>query len=517
MILAVEILKYVQPLVPLILGIALLFLLIKESLIQKKILKFRLTITFLIVLVCALLLAFYSEFDEEIRTVDWILVGLDAGIGLLFILFSGISSSKEQFNQDLFLTLDQTKYYVLVDKKNRIREISSLFLKDLELTEAEVYKKNLFKTIEKRYQIFKMNGTSMTLEDIHIYFSSSDTKDSTLNLEIHDEHGDVHAYYFAQRPLMMLGKFSGRIFIGDKKSSEQLVGMEKNLKESSSELEMIKNRFMTILERTTEGIFFTDLTHQRIWINDVLVKKLRLNYNDMSLDEFMQNIHPDDLAMYNEKRSLINNIHPKYAMSYRFNIGSSYVFLKEEGARITNGKTIELCGVMHLLEGKKLTKTETELDQVLGEPEMLSMVDSLYKQEQTFQFVLLKLVSIDKANEEHGRSFGDMILSEYIKYFANRYVDAKMVYRVSGLEFVAVLTDYHKIEKLKRDLMNNEKILHMNVDYGTMKTQIEAVMGICYSTDAKNAKDILKKSKDILHICSKEQYSKNYAYYKDIH
>lgn len=57
----------------------------------------------------------------------------------------------------------------------------------------------------------------MTLEDIHIYFSSSDTKDSTLNLEIHDEHGDVHAYYFAQRPLMMLGKFSGRIFIGDKK------------------------------------------------------------------------------------------------------------------------------------------------------------------------------------------------------------------------------------------------------------------------------------------------------------
>ena len=110
-----------------------------------------------------------------------------------------------------------------------------------------------------------------------------------------------------------------------------------------------------------------------------------------------------------------------------------------------------------------------------------------------------------------------MILSEYIKYFANRYVDAKMVYRVSGLEFVAVLTDYRKIEKLKRDLMNNEKILHMNVDYGTIKTQIEAVMGICYSTDAKNAKDILKKSKDILRICSKEQYSKNYAYYKDIH
>lgn len=67
MILAVEILKYVQPLVPLILGIALLFLLIKESLIQKKILKFRLTITFLIVLVCALLLAFIQNLMRRLE------------------------------------------------------------------------------------------------------------------------------------------------------------------------------------------------------------------------------------------------------------------------------------------------------------------------------------------------------------------------------------------------------------------------------------------------------------------
>lgn len=509
--------QYVQPLVPLFLGIALLFLLIKESLIQKKILKVRLIIAFLVVLTCALLLAFYSEFEDPTELVDWILLGLDVGIGILFVIFSGISSSKEQFNQDLFLTLDQTKYYALVDKKNRIREISSLFLTDLGLTAEEVYKKNLFKCIEKKYQIFKMNGASMSLADINVYFMSPDTKNTTLNLEIHDEHGDVHAYYFTQRPLQMLGKFSGRIFIGDKKTSEELVGMEKNLEESVVELDMIKNRFMTILEKTTEGIFFTDLTNKTIWVNDVLVKKLRLNYNDMSLDEFIQNIHPDDLAMYNEKRALINNIHPKYAMSYRFNIGSSYTFIKEEGSRISNGKTIELCGVMHLMEGKKLTKTDTELDQISGEPEMLSAVDTLYAQEQTFQFVLLKLVSIDQTNEEHGRAFGDMVLSEYIKYFTNRYVDAKLVYRVSGLEFVAVLTDYRKIEKLKRDLLNNEKILHLNVDYGTIKTKIEAVMGICYSTDAKNAKDLLKKSKEILRICSKEQYSQNFAYYKDIH
>ncbi len=515
MVMAIDIMQYIQPLVPMILGIVLLLLLIKQSLIRKKLLKGRLIFVFLIVLLCALILAFYSEVEDK-TILQWCLLGIDAIIGISFIIFCEISSSREQFNKDLFLTLDKSKFYVLIDKKNRIKEISSKFLNDLDATEAEVYKKNLFKAIEKKYRIFNLNGANTSAEDLDIYFSSPDTKETTLNLEIHDDQGDAVAYYFTQRPIMVLGKFHGRIFIGDKKSSDELVGMEKNLAESSYELDMIKSRFITILEKTNEGIFFEDLTNQTIWINDVLMKKLNLNYNDMPLDEFMKNIHPEDMAMVTEKRGMINNIHPRYTMTYRYNTGSRYTYVKEEGSRITNGKIVELCGMIRLIEGQKLDKTETELDQVLGEPEMLSTIQRLYKQDQTFQVVLIKLTSIDKENQEHGRSFGDMILSEYIKWFNNRYVDSKLIYRISGLEFIAVLTDYRKIERLKNDLAHNEKILHMKVDYGTIKTQIEAMMGICYSTDATDAKDIVKKAKDIIRICSKEQYMANYAYYKDI-
>ncbi|MDE5546894.1 MAG: PAS domain-containing protein, partial [Anaeroplasmataceae bacterium] len=516
---AVDMLNYVQPLVPLVLGLVLLFLLVKQSLISKKLLKGRLIFTFLIVLCCALVLAFYSELtktENSMRIIEWCLVGADIILGISFIIFSELSSSREQFNKDLFLTLDQSKFYALVDSKNRIKEMSSRFLDDLNLTAEDVYKKNFFEIIEKKYQIFKLNGAEVSLDDLNIFFKSPETKETSLNLEIHDENGDVSAYYLNQRPILMLGRLSGRIFIGDKKGTEQLVGMEKNLAESTDELDMIKDRFMTILEKSNEGIFFKDLTNKTIWINDALKQKLCFNYNELSLEEFMQNIHPEDLALYKEKHSSINNIHPKYSLSYRYSTGSRAIYIKEEGTRITNGKTVELCGIIRPIEGQKSDKTASFIDRVLGEPEMLDGINRLYREQQTFQVVLIKLTSIDKTNEERGRGFGDMIISEYIKWITNRYVDVNLIYRISGLEFVAVLTDYRKMERLKNDLVNNEKILHMNVEYGSAKTKIEALMAICYSTEAKDAKDIVKKTKETLRICSKEQYSANYAYYKDI-
>lgn len=516
---AVDILNYTQPLIPLLLGVVLLLMMIKQSLVRKKLLKGRLIFTFLIVLGCALILAFYSEITQTEKNqtiIQYCLLGLDGIIAVLYIIFTEISSSREQFNKELFLTLDSSKLYVLVDSKNRIKEISKKFLEDLEVTEEEVYKKNLFEVIEKKYQIFKLNGTEVSLEDLNIYFSSPDTKDTSLNLEIHDNHGDVCAYYLHQRPIQVLGSFRGRIYIGDKKDTQQLVGMEKNLAQSADELDMIKSRFMTILEKTNEGIFFEDLTANSIWVNDVLKKQLCFNYNELSLEEFESNIHPEDLAMYKEKHAGINNIHPRYTLSYRYNTGTRYAYIKEEGTRITNGKTIELCGIIRALEGQKLEKSDTGLEAFQGEPEMLSAIQRLYREEQTFQIVLIKLTSIDKTNQEKGRTFGDMVIAEYIKWITKRYVDANLIYRTSGLEFVAVVTDYRKMEKMKNDLLNGERILHMNVDYGTVKTKVEALMAICYSTEAKDAKDAIKKTKEALRFCSKEQYNANFAYYKDI-
>lgn len=171
---------------------------------------------------------------------------------------------------------------------------------------------------------------------------------------------------------------------------------------------------------------------------------------------------------------------------------------------------------MRLLDNYRFERTQTELDAIMGEAEMLSAINQLYKHEKTFEVVHIRMANIPQINEQYGRSIGNMAMSEYIKIIKNNFVDANLIYRISGLDFIAVIIDYRKMEQLKNSLINNEKLLHINAEYGSMKVKIDVFMGIAYSSEAKDAKDIIIKTNDTLRFCSNPQYTASYAYYKDI-
>ncbi len=508
-----------HPIIPLVFSSLLIILVIKQCFSKRKFLKGRLFYSVILTFISALILVFYPEIKENDKLMNVIQIGMiaiDALVGLILIFISENSASKEQFNNDLFETIDDSKLYVVVDKRNRIKEISTLFVNDLGLTKEEVSKKNLFNMIEKKYRIFSFNGTDANKNDLNIYFSNLETEAGSLTIELHDDKGDVFEYYFTQKPIYVFGKIKGRLFIGDKKGNEELVGMEKNLAESNDELNIIKSRFITVLERTKEGIFFADTINKTIWVNNNVVNDLKLRSSSLTLEEFYANIHPDDLAMYKAKLSQINNINPNYSITYRYNTGVSYAYVKEEGSRISNGLKIELCGFIRLLDSYKYEKTQSELDNIAGQAEMLAQINQLYEKQHTFQVIQFKMSSIQDLNDKYGRDIGNVAISEYVKLIKNRFIDANMIYRVSGLEFVGIITDYRKMEILKKDLTNNEKILNVNADYGSINIKLSANMGIIYSTDAVNAKDAFKKCSEALKISTNPRYNNNYAYYKDI-
>lgn len=513
---------YQHPLIPLIFCSILILLSVKQCLARRVFLKGRLMFSFLLTFVAALILFFQNEISKESKLevfANWTMIGIDVIVGITFIIFSEFSSSENQFNKDLFSCLDTTKFYVLVDRKNRVKKISAIFLEDLGISLESAMRKNIFDLIELKYRIFSLNGNDATKTDLKIYYgipSSLEQKPRTMNLELHDDAADVSAYYFSEYYVVVFGKFRGRLFVGDKKGSESLVGMEKDLAQSTGELELIKSRFVTVLEKTKEGIFFTDLTTQTVWVNDMLVHSLSLSGNSLSLTEYMKNIHPEDLAIYKAKMAQVNNLSPAYSIKYRFYTGTRYLYVQEDGSRISNGRKIELCGIIHLMEDSHFEKTDTELDSIKGEPELLACVKNLFAQNKVFQIVSINMNSIKKLNDTYGRSIGNMALSEYIKLIKYRYVDAGMIFRVSGLDFIAIVTDYRKMDMLKNSLMNNEKILHVSAEYGSVKVQIEATMGITYSTDAKKPEQSIEQSKEALHYASNPQYAANFAYYKDI-
>ena len=261
--------------------------------------------------ISALILVFYPEIQKDEKILNVIQIGMlviDALVGLVLIFIGENSASKEQFNNDLFQTIDTTKFYVVVDKKNKVKEISTLFADDLGISKENAARKNFFNLIENKYHIYKFNGTEVSKNDLNIYFSNMENNVTEITFELYDDKGDVFEYYLIQKPVYVFGKVKGRLFIGDKKGTEELVGMEKDLAESVDELNIIKSRFITVLERTKEGIFFTDTINKTIWVNNVIVNELKLSNNNLPIEDYYKNIHPDDLAMYQAKLSQINNI-----------------------------------------------------------------------------------------------------------------------------------------------------------------------------------------------------------------
>ena len=113
------------------------------------------------------------------------------------------------------------------------------------------------------------------------------------------------------------------------------------------------------------------------------------------------------------------------------------------------------------------------------------------------------------------RNIGNMALSEYIKLVKFRYVDQEMIYRLTGLDFIALITDYRKMDLLKNSLMNQEKILHVSAEYGAIKVDIQTYMGIVYSTEVKTAQEAVDHGKTALLLAMNPKYNANYAYYKD--
>lgn len=523
MILIVEYIEQ-SPIIPLIFCALIACIILMQCFTKRKFLKFRLLFVFLLTFIAALALAFQGEIlaneNQLFKAIYYYtLLGLECICFIILFTTVDFSLSNEKFQKVLTKSLDETKFFVMLNKKEKIKEISTLLAKDLGVEPQAVIGKNLFDVIENKYRIIGLNKEEAYKKDLKKYYDGywkkvEEGSTNTVEINIQDDNAKESALYFVEHPIFSSGKYKGRILIGDIKNEETLVGMEKELNKSSKELTIIKNRFVTILNKTSDGIYFNNLSTGSIWFNDILVRRLCLNGNSINNNEFYSMIHPDDMALYQD---VLNNLKDNdYSVTYRYNTGSYYVYVKEEGHKIVVDKTVELCGVMNIIDNYRYEKTDTILDSLGTEPEMLARFKGLCLEDKVFQIVHFKVNDIPEINEKFGRGIGNMMLSEYINFFKQRYVIENYMFRVSGLEFVAFVTNYNKMEMLKNDLRNEEKILHVKAEYAKEKVSTDIYMGISYSNDTPNPKDTLANAKKALRICSNPQYTSYYAYFRDI-
>lgn len=512
-----------HPIIPLLFSLVSLVITIKQCFVKRRFLTFRLIISTLLVSLSLVVLLFFDYIERmEARKLiaKIIMMALDILAAIHIVSSVEFTVVDAQVQQELNKSLNTLKYYVILDKKDRIKEISELLTEDLNVDFSEIYGMNFFDALEiSKYVIVEYNQSECDKETLKDVYEDYDKKaeegiTSSFDILLRDDEGKNVALYFHERPMFNKGKYKGRILIGERKSEDDLIGMEKDLAITTTELNLIKNRFSTILECSAEGIYFNDLTSGHIWCNDYLVKKLNLNGNSLNIIDFYRLIHPDDISFYKEYFKNLNSAN--YDVSYRMNTGNGYVYIKECGQKIQYDDVIELCGIISVLDNSKFSKTETSLDNILGEPELLARLNTLETAESVYEIVYFKVDSIPHINEVYGRPIGNTILSQYVEFFKNSFVNDNQIYRISGLEFAAIITDFRKMYVLKNNLINGEKLLNINTTYANKKIETKIYMGIGRSDDSATKKNAYKYAKEAMRVSCNPQYNKNFAYYKDL-
>ena len=171
---------------------------------------------------------------------------------------------------------------------------------------------------------------------------------------------------------------------------------------------------------------------------------------------------------------------------------------------------------MQVIDDYGYEKTETNLDSIKTEVDMLNKYNELLSSESVFEAVYIRMDNIPTINENFSRAVSNNMMSQYAAFFLRNYVDDSMLYRVGGLDFICFITNYNKMEKLKANLRDNEKILHPSADYGKGKVTMDVYLGISFSNDTAIKKETINNAKKALKVALNAQYQSSYAYFKDI-
>lgn len=512
-----------SPLIPVILSSIIALIIIMKSLSDKRFLLKRFIISVILTFVSALFLIFQNEVLKSnnfaINTMYISLIVIEVIQFFLLLSVVDFSLSSDSFQKELKKTINSTKLYCVLNRKDKVIEISECMAEDLGIEINDALGKNFFDVIENKYRIIALNGDGILKDDLkkqsnHYKRKMHESINRPYELTLQLDSGAKDAMYFIESIICKSGRYRGRILIGDKKNEDSLIGLEKREHEAQNELKLLRERFLVILDESKEGIYFNTISSDTIWLNNAIVKKLYLNSNTMTTMEFYKNVHPDDLRIYKEQ--LANLKTADYEFSYRYNTGNYYVYVIEKGRKIVTKDTIELCGTMTVVNNYSFEKTDTILDQLGNEEDLLNKLKDLYAESRTYELVHFKVTSIPEINEKYGRAIGNMCLSTYVDVFKNEFVDSNLIYRIAGLEFVAIITAYNRMETLKGRLRNDEKILHMNIGYINEKIRVDVNMGLVISNEAPNPSEVLRCAKNALMYSLNPKYTSSYVYYKDM-
>lgn len=483
----------VSPLIPLILGLFLAIVVVRDSITRKVFLKYRMTISFVIIFVFALLSLFYESLtstENNLLVFNYAMLFSTVLIAIL-ILFNGLYNiANNELNNKILTAFDNTIYYLYINKKGKILAISNELKETFNIDKDVIYINDI---LNNYITIKSINNEDVSNADFVYYLSQKNQTsiNNKLDIRYYLNDGTIKEICLIEQILYKDKRYIGRIFVGQNSKN--------NILPQEVEDEVVTNRLEALLNTKLSGLMLHDLNNDNLWVNDYLIDKLNLERNNMAYSDYKRLIDKDD---YNAFVNYLNELESnEYEFIYRISNGKKKVYVKEVGKYILDGhKKVEALSYVLINDNRNFMKTNTILDNLEEENELLVKIDDLGNHNINYELVVFELENIVNINEQYNRQIGTLVLEEYVKTFTKVFADS--IYRISGLVFVMIITDIRKMELFKKTLLNG-KIFNPTLTYGSVNCDLIVKLGISFSNDAirprevyANAKVALKKAKE---------------------
>jgi len=520
-----------HPIYPLIISIFTLVLVVMQSIQSEKVLKNRLVISFLNISIAVMVFVIYKSIILENELYTMIYMGFTFLVYFIFLLvlyFAFKTSSLKANHYQLFVkSIKNSRWnaYYVVDKKERIKDISQSLLLELGMEKEDIIGKKLFSIFNKTIRFTKLNGLDINNRQLENYYlnyrESAKPNDSEVEeLQFLNESGNPVLLHLVMQPVISLGKYKGRICVGEKKTDFDLLAVEKELNDRSGELESIRHKFIATLELSEEGLFYIDLDERTIWASDSLVAMLNLPSNLLDLTDFRRLIEAEDLKKYLAILGDLTINKTQYQTSYRIKVKGRYVWFKEKGKRLfEDTHSAIIMGTLNPMQTKHFQASHIDvLDLLPDRNEFIAHMQKLFNDNRYFQLVVFRLQNIPKVNEDHGREVGNMLMAEYIKKMKSSFVsESGDLFRITGIEFAITITDPRKMEILSNGIKSNPTFLNLNMQYGSITETLEVFAGVAIGgSDAHDEHQLYQAAYQALKISLNPQFSSHGCYYKDI-
>lgn len=520
-----------HPIYPLIISIFTLVLVVMQSIQNEKVLKFRMVIAFFNLAVSVFAFTIYesmiltnSLYEEIYLVFNFVVYGF-----FMLVMYATFKTSVLKANHyQLFVkSIKNSRWnaYYVVDKRERIKDISSSLLIELNMEKDEVIGKKLFSIFNQTIRFTKFNQTEVNNRQLENYYleyrKTAKIGDQEIQeLSLLNNEGDPVFLHMVMQPVFVMSKYKGRICVGEKKTDFDLLAVEKELNASNTELESIRHKFIATLDLSEEGLFYIDLDERSIWASDYLVQSLHLPGNSLDLTDFRRLIEAEDLKKYLALLGELSMSKRQYQTSYRIMVEGRYLWFKEKGIRIFEDQNTST--IMGTLKPQKTRHFQSsnidELDLLKDHNEYMLQMHQLFKDGRYFQCMVFRLKNMPYINETYGREVGNMLMAEYIKKMRVNFVtESGGIFRISGIEFAVVLTDPRKIDVLENGTASNDKFLNLDMQYGSIHAELEVFAGIAVGgSDASEEHELHQCALQAIKVSENPKYSAQVCYYKDI-